>query len=112
VDRQQPQPGIGYLARCHARQHHALLADGNRRLVGEAVCGKLPIHATRQVLDIPVGVSLFAGDTFLPPRIWGERTYSKLFYWNRVPRGGHFAAFEQPALFTSELRTCFAGIRT
>jgi epoxide hydrolase len=71
-----------------------------------------PIHATRQVVDIPVGISLFAGDTFLPPRIWGERTYSKLFYWNRVPRGGHFAAFEQPALFTSELRACFAGIRT
>jgi epoxide hydrolase len=63
-------------------------------------------------VDIPVGVSLFAGDTFLPPRLWGERTYSKLFHWNRVPRGGHFAAFEQPALFTSELRACFAGIRT
>lgn len=70
-----------------------------------------PIHITRQVVDIPVGVSLFAGEIYLPPRIWGERTYPKLFYWNRVPRGGHFAAFEQPALFTAELRACFAGMR-
>jgi pimeloyl-ACP methyl ester carboxylesterase len=71
-----------------------------------------PAHATRQLVDIPVGVSLFAGHTFLPPRVWGERTYSKLYYWNRVPRGGHFAAFEQPALFTAELRACFAALRT
>ena len=71
-----------------------------------------PIHVLRQVVDIPVGVSLFPGEIYLPPRIWGERTYPKLFYWNRVPRGGHFAAFEQPALFTSELRACFASIRT
>jgi hypothetical protein len=83
-------------------------AASSARLYAES----FPIHATRQVVDIPGGVSLFAGDTFLPPRIWGERTYSKLFYWNRAPRGGHFAAFEQPALFTSELRACFAGIRT
>jgi epoxide hydrolase len=83
-------------------------AASSARLYAES----FPIHATRQVVDIPVGVSLFAGDTFLPPRIWGERTYSKLFYWNRVPRGGHFAAFEQPALFTSELRACLARIRT
>jgi len=71
-----------------------------------------PIHITRQVVDIPVGVSLFAREIYLPPRIWGERTYPKLFYWNRVPKGGHFAAFEQPALFTAELRACFAGMRT
>lgn len=69
-------------------------------------------HISRQVLDIPVGVSQFPGEIYLPPRIWGERTYSKLFYWNRVPRGGHFAAFEQPVLFTAELRACFASVRT
>ncbi|WP_010184613.1 epoxide hydrolase family protein [Sphingomonas sp. PAMC 26605] len=67
---------------------------------------------SRRVVDIPVGVSIFPGEIYRPPRIWGERTYPKLFYWNRVAKGGHFAAFEQPALFTSELRTCFAHIRT
>jgi pimeloyl-ACP methyl ester carboxylesterase len=65
----------------------------------------------RMPLEIPVGVSLFKGDMFIPPKIWGERTYSKLFYWNEVPKGGHFAAFEQPELFVAELRKCFAQQR-
>lgn len=83
-------------------------AASSARLYAES----FPIHITRQVVDIPVGVSVFPGEIYVPPRIWGERTYSKLFYWNRVAKGGHFAAFEQPTLFTSELRACFAGIRT
>ena len=70
------------------------------------------LHLGREVVDIPVGVSQFPRDLYVPPRIWGERTYPKLFYWNRVSKGGHFAAFEQPALFTSELRACFTSIRT
>ncbi len=69
-------------------------------------------QTARQVVDIPVGVSIFPGEIYRPPRIWGERTYPKLFYWNRVSKGGHFAAFEQPALFTAELRACFASFRT
>jgi pimeloyl-ACP methyl ester carboxylesterase len=65
-----------------------------------------------QKLDLPVAVSLFPGELFRPPRKWGERVYSKLYYWNEaLPRGGHFAAFEQPALFTAELRRAFATIR-
>ena len=43
-------------------------------------------HLGRQVVDIPVGVRKFARDLYVPPRIWGERTHSKLFYWNRVPK--------------------------
>jgi pimeloyl-ACP methyl ester carboxylesterase len=70
------------------------------------------LHLGREVVDIPVGVSQFPRDLYVPPRIWGERTYPKLFYWNRVSKGGHFAAFEQPASFTSELRARFASIRT
>ena len=69
-------------------------------------------HTGRQMLDVPVGVGLFPEEIDLPPRIRGERTYPRLFSWNRAPRGGHFAAFEQPALFTSELRACFASVRT
>ncbi len=57
-----------------------------------------------QQLDLPVGVSAFPKDLFVPPRIWGERVYSDLRYWGTPSRGGHFAAFEQPALFTEELR--------
>ncbi|MGH8777966.1 epoxide hydrolase family protein [Paraburkholderia sp.] len=66
---------------------------------------------SRQQLDIPVGVSVFHGEISRPPRVWGERTYSKLFYWNEVAKGGHFAAFEQPDLFVAELRACFSQQR-
>ena len=50
-------------------------------------------------LELPVAISIFKGDMFTPPKVWGERTYSKLFYWNEVSKGGHFAALEQPVLF-------------
>jgi hypothetical protein len=62
-----------------------------------------------QKLDIPVAVSLFPGEFFQPPKVWGERMYSRLVYWNVAPRGGHFAALEQPELFASELRNAFAA---
>ena len=65
----------------------------------------------RMPLELPVAVSIFRGDFFNPPKAWGEQTYSKLFYWNEVPRGGHFAAFEQPELFVAELRKSFAQLR-
>ena len=62
-------------------------------------------------LELPVAVSIFNGDMFTPPKVWGERTYSKLFYWNELDKGGHFAAFEQPALFTEEMRKTFRQMR-
>jgi len=65
----------------------------------------------RMPFELPIAVSIFKGDMFTPPKVWGERTYSKLFYWNEVPRGGHFAALEQPQLFVSELRKAFRQVR-
>jgi pimeloyl-ACP methyl ester carboxylesterase len=65
----------------------------------------------RMPLDLPVAVSIFKGDFFAPPKTWGDQTYSKLFYWNEVPKGGHFAALEQPELFVAELRKSFAQAR-
>jgi pimeloyl-ACP methyl ester carboxylesterase len=65
----------------------------------------------RMPLDLPVAVSIFKGDFFTPPKLWGDQTYSKLFYWNEVAKGGHFAALEQPELFVGELRKCFAQVR-
>jgi pimeloyl-ACP methyl ester carboxylesterase len=65
----------------------------------------------RMPLELPVAVSIFKGDIFAPPKVWGEETYSKLFYWNEVPKGGHFAALEQPELFVAELRRSFAQVR-
>ena len=65
----------------------------------------------RMPLDLPVAVSIFKGDSFTPPKVWADQTYSKLFYWNEVPKGGHFAALEQPELFVAELRKSFAQMR-
>lgn len=61
-------------------------------------------------VDLPVAVSIFKGDFFTPPKSWADRTYSKLLYWSEVPRGGHFAALEQPELFVAELRKSFAQL--
>src|SRR5246500_1349749 len=63
-----------------------------------------------QRLDLPVAVSSFPGEIFRPPRLWGERVYLRLFYLNEDARGGHFAAFEQPAVFVEELRAAFQAL--
>lgn len=63
-----------------------------------------------QRLDLPVGVSIFAQEIFRPSRRWAERSYPDLVHWNELPVGGHFAAFEQPALFAEELQACFGKI--
>jgi pimeloyl-ACP methyl ester carboxylesterase len=65
----------------------------------------------RMPLELPVAVSIFKGDFFTPPKVWADQTYSKLFYWNEVAKGGHFAALEQPELFVAELRKSFAQMR-
>jgi pimeloyl-ACP methyl ester carboxylesterase len=63
------------------------------------------------IVDLPVGCSIFPREVYQAPRSWAERMYRNLFYWNEVDRGGHFAAFEQPAVFVRELRTCFRSFR-
>ena len=60
---------------------------------------------------VPTGCSLFAREVSQPPREWVERRYSNVIYWNELPKGGHFAAFELPALFVEEVRRCFRLIR-
>ena len=45
------------------------------------------------------------------PKSWSEKAYPKLIHYNRVPKGGHFAAWEQPELFTQELRAAFKSLR-
>lgn len=55
-------------------------------------------------LSLPVGCSIFAGEIYRAPRSWAEDCMSNLIYWNEVPHGGHFAAYEQPRLFVEEVR--------
>jgi pimeloyl-ACP methyl ester carboxylesterase len=63
------------------------------------------------VIEMPVGCSIFPREIVAAPRSWAERVYPNLIHWNELDRGGHFAAFEQPALFTEELRDCFRSLR-
>ena len=58
-------------------------------------------------IDLPMAASVFPKEIFCPPRAWAEALWPNLFYWNELDQGGHFAAFEQPALFTEEMRKAF-----
>ena len=62
-------------------------------------------------IKLPTGCSLYPKELSRPPRSWVERRYEKLMYWNELPQGGHFAAFEQPELFVREMRDCFRSLR-
>lgn len=60
---------------------------------------------------LPVAVSVFPREIYEAPRSWTEQAYPNLFYYNKVAEGGHFAAWERPALFASELRAAFGRFR-
>jgi len=62
-------------------------------------------------ISVPAAVSVFPEEVYQAPRSWTERAYSKLLHYNRLDRGGHFAAWEQPQLFSEELRASFRSLR-
>jgi pimeloyl-ACP methyl ester carboxylesterase len=72
--------------------------------------GKSVINAVN--LSFPAAVSVFPGEIYQAPRSWAERAYLKLIYYNEVDKGGHFAAWEQPQLFSQEVRAGFRPVRT
>ncbi len=71
---------------------------------------KLPFFAPMGVA-IPVAVSAFPDELYQAPRSWVERAYPNLIYYNRLDKGGHFAAWEQPDLLVTELRAAFKPLR-
>jgi pimeloyl-ACP methyl ester carboxylesterase len=62
-------------------------------------------------VTIPVAVSAFPDELYQAPKTWAEKAYPKLIYYNRLDRGGHFAAWEQPQIFAEELRAAFKSLR-
>jgi pimeloyl-ACP methyl ester carboxylesterase len=62
-------------------------------------------------VSIPVAVSVFPDELYPAPRSWAERAYPKLIHFNKLPKGGHFAAWEQPKLFSEEVRAGFRSLR-
>lgn len=71
---------------------------------------KLPFFTPKGV-KVPVAVSVFPDELYQTPRSWAERAYPNLVHYNKLSKGGHFAAFEQPMLLTEELRAGFRSLR-
>jgi pimeloyl-ACP methyl ester carboxylesterase len=61
--------------------------------------------------SVPVAFTMFPGEIFAAPRSWAEAVYPDLAYFNEAERGGHFAAWEEPELFSTEIRAAFRGLR-
>ena len=62
-------------------------------------------------VSVPVAFTTFPGEIWAAPRSWAETFYPGLAYFNEVDRGGHFAAWEEPQLFTAEVRAAFRSLR-
>ena len=76
--------------------------------------GQAAAHAAGkppQQVSVPVGFTTFPGEIFRAPRTWVEKAYPSLTYFNEVGKGGHFAAWEEPELFATELRSAFRSVR-
>ncbi len=63
-------------------------------------------------ISIPAAITVFPGEIYQAPKSWAEKAYHNLIYYNKVDKGGHFAAWEEPDLFTSELRAAFKTLRS
>ena len=77
-----------------------------RALAAALASGQAP-----PAIKVPVGFTTFPGELWAAPRSWVEAVYPGLAYFHEVDRGGHFAAWEEPALFASELRAAFQSLR-
>jgi pimeloyl-ACP methyl ester carboxylesterase len=69
-------------------------------------------YVTAKGVKIPVAVSVFPDELYQAPRSWAEKAYPKLIHFNKLGKGGHFAAWEQPKLFTEEVRAGFKSLRS
>ena len=75
-----------------------------------AQAGGGPFNAF-DIPTLPVAVTIFPAEIYRAPRSWGEQSFGNLIYWNEVDKGGHFAAWEQPQLFSEEVRAAFRSLR-
>jgi pimeloyl-ACP methyl ester carboxylesterase len=78
---------------------------------GRALAQALASGQPPPEVSIPVGFTTFPGEIWKTPRSWAEASYPTLTYFNEVDRGGHFAAWEEPELFSQEMRAAFESVR-
>jgi pimeloyl-ACP methyl ester carboxylesterase len=78
-----------------------------------AARGSVIVAAAQKTAEIslPVAITVFPDDVYRPPETWARRAYRSLIYFHEVNKGGHFAAWEQPELFSAELRAAFKSLR-
>jgi pimeloyl-ACP methyl ester carboxylesterase len=81
------------------------------RLYWECFENKISFFGVKGV-SVPVAVSVFPDELYPAPRSWAEQAYPKLIHYNKIPKGGHFAAWEQPKLFAEEVRAGFRSLRS
>ena len=78
---------------------------------GRALAAALATGQPPPAVSVPVGFTTFPGEIWATPRSWAEAVYPGLAYFNEVDRGGHFAAWEEPELFSTEVRAAFSSLR-
>lgn len=84
--------------------------DQQYRAASRNVLRLLACSADVKDVSIPVAVSVFPDEIYAAPKSWAERAFPNLIHYNKLPKGGHFAAREQPQLFTAELRAAFKSL--
>jgi pimeloyl-ACP methyl ester carboxylesterase len=83
------------------------------RLYWEAA-GRSPVFSGPEMtteISLPVAITVFPGESYRAPESWARRAYPSLSYFHQVDKGGHFAAWEEPALFSEEMRAAFRSLR-
>jgi hypothetical protein len=85
-------------------------ASSSRSYWDGAALGGGPFTAI-DIPKVPVAVTVFPGEISQAPRSWAEKSFHKLSYWSVADKGGHFAAWEEPALFSNEIRAAFRSLR-
>ncbi len=80
------------------------------RLYWECLENRVSFFGVKGV-SVPAAVSVFPDELYQAPKSWAERAYTKLIYYNKLDKGGHFAAWEQPQLFADEVRAGFRSLR-
>ena len=83
-------------------------ATSSARLYYES--SRAPTSGPMGRIEVPTGAAIFPYELFITPRKWAEASYN-ITHWTEMPRGGHFAAMEQPELFVEDLRSFFRPLR-
>ena len=125
MDDSEKRAVIGALLLCHECSHRravSCLPRPDTWLTGTGVSAAraywesarakaLAGGQTPPPVTVPVAFSAFPGEIFQAPRSWVQNAYPTLTYYNKPARGGHFAAWEEPELFATELRAAFRSLR-